>query len=339
MPKDRNFSLDVIRAVSVLMIIFFHYNCETVRIISKDVNLLSFYGYAGNIGVSMFLILSGAALTFSTRESFSIGNFFKKRFLAIFPLFWTVYILFVLGSTILLRTYLFPDRHPVSFILTILGIDGLMTYRGLNYYLIGEWFLGCILILYLLYPAIRYLFYINKHVLLVISLVLCLVLERIYCLDMPLLWFPLFRMFEFVFGMYFITFSKEHVQKQNILLLIISASGILTILLFYTGGSVFISNIAVGILCFTALISLSNMHLPKSPLFRESIRILSKYSFTAFLLHHLMLVQIVQTFQNYLWMPYLNWAVFFATLIFIYLCAYAVYNALRSLLRTPIAVQ
>ena len=36
--------------------------------------------------------------------------------------------------------------------LTVFGVDGYFSYRGLNYYIVGEWFFGAIVMLYALYP-------------------------------------------------------------------------------------------------------------------------------------------------------------------------------------------
>ncbi len=336
--KERNVSLDVIRAVSMPIIIFFHYNCATTRIISKDVFLLKGFGYAGLIGVSMFLILSGAGLTLSTKQNFRPATFFKKRFLAIYPLFWTVYILFVLGG-ILLGIDLFADRRPApaSFIYTILAVDGLMTYRGPNYYLIGEWFLGCILILYLLYPIIRYLIDLNRHLVLLACLTLCLILGKTYHLGMPLSWFPLYRLFEFVFGMYFISLNTQKSRPMSLLLLSGTGAGILAIFLSGIRGSGFIPTIGLGTLCFVFTAGLSDLTKPQWPMFKKAVRFLSRYSYAAFLLHHLMLVQIVKTLPDYLTSPYYNWTVFGLTLVLVYIAAYVVDNAVRWLLIRPVA--
>jgi peptidoglycan/LPS O-acetylase OafA/YrhL len=179
----RNFSLDFVRGLSVLLIIFFHYNCATVRIISNELTLFSYYRYAGIIGVSMFFILSGAALTLSTQNNYSIVSFYKKRFMAIFPLFWATYIFIVFAISIINQSSPFVDKYPPTFILTIFGIDGLLLYKIPNYYLIGEWFLGCIIVLYILFPAIRFLFNKNKYLLLISSLAFCIILEKFYNID------------------------------------------------------------------------------------------------------------------------------------------------------------
>lgn len=337
-PRARYFPLDVVRATAMPMIVFFHYNCATTRIISADVHLFKHYGYAGQIGVSLFLILSGAALTLSTRTGFSPLSFFKKRFMAIYPLFWTVYVLFILGGAVL-GIDLFADRNPapVSFVLTLLAMDGLLTYRGSNFYLIGEWFLGCILILYLLYPLLRHLLYRYKHLLPAAGLLLCLILEKTWCLDMPLTWFPLYRLFEFVFGMYFISLYREKTRARKTLLLAGAGAGMVTIFLFHVHGKGFIPTIGLGTLCFVFLTCTADLSPVHGPLFEKTILFFSRYAYAAFLLHHLMLVQIVKTFQGHLLVPYHNWMIFCATLILIYTTAFIVHNAVRWLLRASVA--
>jgi peptidoglycan/LPS O-acetylase OafA/YrhL len=42
--------------------------------------------------------------------------------------------------------------------LTIFGMDGYFLYRSVNFYLIGEWFLGAIILVYLIYPLILWMF-------------------------------------------------------------------------------------------------------------------------------------------------------------------------------------
>ena len=42
--------------------------------------------------------------------------------------------------------------------LTAIGMDGYFMHHGLNYYCLGEWFLGAIIILYLIYPLLQFLF-------------------------------------------------------------------------------------------------------------------------------------------------------------------------------------
>jgi peptidoglycan/LPS O-acetylase OafA/YrhL len=157
--NSRYFPLDCIRALSILLIIFFHYNCATERFSTTNFVFFPAHVVTGNIGVSLFFLLSGASLMLSTQSNYSPISFYKKRIRSIFPLFWTTYILFVLSSVIIFHPNLsFHKKNPLTFALTILGLDGFLLYKIPNYYIIGEWFLGCILILYATFPVIRYLF-------------------------------------------------------------------------------------------------------------------------------------------------------------------------------------
>ena len=39
-----------------------------------------------------------------------------------------------------------------------MGLDGYFSYETETYYLVGEWFLGALIIIYMLFPIILYLF-------------------------------------------------------------------------------------------------------------------------------------------------------------------------------------
>lgn len=130
--QGRDFPLDFIRAISILLIIFFHYNCAVERFTPIGKVFFKYYAFTGNIGVSMFFILSGASLMISTGRDFSLVNFYKKRFLAIYPLFWTIYIILLIGILIILQSNPFQGRNPATFLLTVIGLDGFLAYRVPN---------------------------------------------------------------------------------------------------------------------------------------------------------------------------------------------------------------
>ena len=49
--------------------------------------------------------------------------------------------------------------HWIKFIYTIIGLDGYLYYRIKTYFILGEWFLGAIIIIYILYPLLLMLIY------------------------------------------------------------------------------------------------------------------------------------------------------------------------------------
>lgn len=190
MKSDRLFYLDCARAVAILLIIIAHYNDHIKTTVSSG---LMFFDpkIASAIGISLFIILSGASLFVSSKNNFDILTFYKKRFFSIFPLFYTTYLFWFLMLTILFNEYPFPpDRNPLSFIFTMLGLDGFLLYKIKTYYLLGEWFLGLIIIMYILFPAIRYLFKKNRMITIIVSIIISFLTYYFYNLDMAIIRFP-----------------------------------------------------------------------------------------------------------------------------------------------------
>lgn len=93
MKRERLFYLDFVRAAATLIIVLTHFNAwylyTSPAMPEKAVFSLWFGNiYIGEVGVSLFLILSGAALMYVYENHLNIKQFYKKRFLNIYPLFW-----------------------------------------------------------------------------------------------------------------------------------------------------------------------------------------------------------------------------------------------------------
>lgn len=84
----------------------------------------------------------------------NITKFYIKRLYSIYPSYYVAYLpVFLL--LLLLRPGYFKQAHPVAFFLTILGFDGYTSKAISNYYtLVGDWFLGIIILLYIVFPFI-----------------------------------------------------------------------------------------------------------------------------------------------------------------------------------------
>ncbi|MDH3348402.1 MAG: acyltransferase family protein [Desulfobulbaceae bacterium] len=315
----------------MLMIIFYHFNCAIERIIGQEFTIMARYNLAAAMGVSLFFILSGASLSYATSTEFSLASFYHKRFISIFPLFWATYIAIVFSHVVVFQQSLFHDLQRWTFLLTIIGLDGFLLYLSPNYYLIGEWFLGCILIFYVIFPLIKYLFHKNKHLLIIGSLLLCLLLEHFYSLNMPLLRFPPFRVFEFIFGMYISSYLAKNKYSRTTTAL--TMLGLIIIILY--GTNVLATNILFGCISFIFLTEIAKY----CPLFLRNnfIRFLSKYSFAAFLIHHITLTVIINYAKDALTSQISIFLLFSLILLIIYLAAFLIYNLVAYLLRTPIA--
>ncbi len=150
---------DIVRLFAMLLVVLYHFNTGlSDRGISSPFvhvfagkNVLS-----GELGSAMFLILSGmmAFRSYDGRKERTlpgrIGNYYLKRALSILPIYYTAYFI----------AFLFL-RMPLSgalngrLLYTLAGMDGYLEVHGVHtWYLLGEWFIGAILILYLTVPLL-----------------------------------------------------------------------------------------------------------------------------------------------------------------------------------------
>lgn len=155
--KERINQYDSIRLWCTLLIIIGHLDVYiSSNMIGNGVPLFHLWGYANgtilNIAVSIFFILSGASLmhVYGGRN-FSWKEYARKRIQAIYPMFYIAWIFFYFlyffrGNTVRAELW--------KIIFTVLGIDGYLTAIMSNFYLIGEWFLAIIIILYIIFPIL-----------------------------------------------------------------------------------------------------------------------------------------------------------------------------------------
>ncbi len=120
-------SFDFIRSVTAWIIIIYHFaNMCTQSQQHADFPFLLTHAngvWGENTSVNIFFILSGASLYYNHSD-------FKEYSL---------------------------KRYPKYLLLTLLGIDGYFFFRfPQSYYIIGEWFLGALILLYLLYPLLTW---------------------------------------------------------------------------------------------------------------------------------------------------------------------------------------
>lgn len=155
----RELRIDIIRIIAIVMIFCFHYCCVLGL---TDSHL---YGYAnggwGCVGTTIFYIVSGYSLQLRYKRfdaDNKISSFYKKRFFAIFPSIWIIFIVGYLVNALGGAGYRYGGS-PLKIIFSILGIDGYLSFLGKQtYYVTGEWYTAVILAIYVVYPIICYIF-------------------------------------------------------------------------------------------------------------------------------------------------------------------------------------
>ena len=146
--------LDLMRAAAMLLIVFYHMNCEwSARLMESSlvVTKIGAQGYLGWQGVSLFILVSGAAQCISYERCSDLKTYYKKRWWSIFPSFYMAYFVCYLMGGFGGGVKLFD----LSFLWTITGLDGYASLFGIqSHYLVGEWFIGMILVLYIVFPVL-----------------------------------------------------------------------------------------------------------------------------------------------------------------------------------------
>lgn len=156
MPKKRVLYLDLIRVVCFLMVTSFHFaiavwdfSIDAAVDFYRDVISIGW----GAIATSCFFMVSGAALIYRYKDNFSLKDFYKKRFFGLYPLFWLAYLFVFLEFFYHYRSM--PAVPKINFLFTVIGMDGYFLDWIPTFYMLGEWFLGALIMLYLLFPFYR----------------------------------------------------------------------------------------------------------------------------------------------------------------------------------------
>lgn len=295
--KKRLVYIDVLRVLSMVTILVCHFLNAILTYgvtVPWEVSLTPLFRvYLGNVGVSVFFILSGASLMCTYAGNLDVKKYAKKRFLGIYPMFWTAYaaafLYFFVKDTVFIKS-----APNVTFIWTILGMDGYLTWYGANFYLLGEWFLGCLLLLYVLFPFLKR--GVEKQWMVVTAIVAVVMIAGpiVYDGKIPVENFFLFRTAEFLFGMAFVYFGKKVKWPAAV-----AAAVILVILQFVDLSFIptVYRNPVIGISLFLLITFLcENICLPR--LFRLCKNI-APYCYPVFLVHHIILHELFTRFSNH----------------------------------------
>ncbi|MDD6357815.1 MAG: acyltransferase family protein [Bacteroidales bacterium] len=157
--EDRAKGIDFIRFFSAMGIVIFHFACHSEA--NWNIFLENANASWGNLLVMTFFMVSGFCLYLNNSKIESVAQstyFYYKRWKSIFPMFYVGYLFCYIDRMFEVHSLLISPSPWHKIWLTIFGMDGYFLYRSVNFYLIGEWFLGAIVLVYLIYPLILWLF-------------------------------------------------------------------------------------------------------------------------------------------------------------------------------------
>lgn len=300
----RIFYLDFIRVIAIFLVILFHFlsGVESYGLLRNPdafkiggISLLNLGGVnitLGNYAVSLFLVLSGAGLMYTYEKTFELKEFYKKRILTIYPIYYITFTAAFLVRIILERGM--EHGAPVwTFLLTVLGIDGWIGEVIPNYGLVGDWFVGCILGIYLLFPLLRKGINQKPHAFMAVYALLFLLLEHFYPLAFPRRNDVFLRAFEVLLGMYFMKLNRKVTWKC------VSVSVILLGIIFAVRipwATAYVLTPVAGICLFLVLVFFSKWF--EGERIKRVVFCLSRYSFPTFLLHHFLINTLMERFPK-----------------------------------------
>lgn len=317
--KERLKYVDVIRFIAVCLIVISHFNLSLpvadISIYGNPYLVKSefLHGSFGTLGVSLFFIISGVTLYYNYGDEIDVKQFMKKRFLGIYPTFWCSYILVFLILFFKNKQFWFVDVPKWRFGLTLLGMDGYFRYLGNNFYLIGEWFLGCIIIFYILFPVLRIC--VNKYPLPTVVLAVILYVLTAVCnpFKVGITYNIIIRICDFLFGMLWAKYMRD--RRVNVKVFLLSILYLMTSsLIGKVGVSIFIITI-FGWALFIALVFLfERIDFSKAYI----IKLIGKYSYEIFLLHHVCISLYVNNFRGHDYSLYEGLVLFAGLIVLIY---------------------
>ena len=291
--RTRVFYLDLIRAVAAVLIVLTHFNFHLKEHGGGYVLIYEPFGiYVGALGVSLFLIISGAALTLTYRRPINLKRFYWKRFRSIYPMFWTAWVLGTLAFFLATNGRL-PNAAPAkSFILTVLGIDGLaQAFYFHTMYLLGEWFLGFILLYYLVFPVLLWAidrFPVSTGAVLLVVYAATVVIMQRYFPAYPSAAVLTTRLPELAFGSYLVLYIRRIHGA-----VVVPAAVVLAVSAMFPGRiPEDVATTIVGISVFLILV-VAGRYVAIQPV-RALVSLIATYSYPIFLVHHVVIEQAIE---------------------------------------------
>lgn len=292
---DRIQSLDHLRGLMAVLIMFYHY----FSWIYGGFDSSSFWGRIGIYGVSIFYVLSGLTLFIVYREKLfekGILNYIKRRILRIHPLL----ILITIATVVLLRNYELYYTKTRAINTLALNLTGLFGFfESKRYIATGAWSIGNELVFYSFFPLIMWFRKINTNLTYLCFLITVLVgcYFAFYLFDpnqsLSNNWHfyvnPFNQIFLFAGGIAIGELMIEKKKNNRLFIVVLTLSTFAFILLPVTGDRVNLTSgtnrIIFSFLSILIVLSTFKINYNLGSFFNSMFDVLGKTSYTIYLLH------------------------------------------------------
>jgi peptidoglycan/LPS O-acetylase OafA/YrhL len=312
LKKERLLTFDFLKAIAIILIILSHLH----DFIPGNQFWLVLAPYFAMFGLGLFVFTSGYLISY-TNETFQSINqvldFYKRRITRIYPLYWVALLINIVTFSIYVP--LFDPRFNYmvtvnpgdyqSLIIHLLGLQVLLSPAFVDS--VVFWFVGFILICYLLYPIFAFISQDLKKIVL-LTLLICFIFS-ILNLKFHVIGYAIFEYFLlFVIGI--ICFKKKFIGNKIYIKYIIASIPFLFIIIYLYNNEIFkifsfFSNFQYGLiqlLLFNLIVILGTIiasevseKLVKSQFifnFKNYIEAISSASYCAYLFQGIILILI-----------------------------------------------
>lgn len=294
MAKNRIKHFDVVRVICFILIIYYHMIAQLpVNGICSHEAIYPYVANAnmqiGTFAVAVFFIISGASLMYTTKDKLQMGRFYLKRYIRLLIPFYVVTFMYYIVNVIRVRDFagVYTGGIPVwRWIFTVLGIDEWVSMHGIVTFSrgIGEWFLGALVILSLVFPLLRYLMLKNTKIFMACVIVVYLVVIYNYQSSVLIYMNLLVKGFDFILGMWYGLYWDKISSKLKLL-----AIPVFFFFLFYPNEIEMNQALKILIPAFSFLMVFSLLENKLQECKITVVKILSAFSYELFLVHHLVI--------------------------------------------------
>ncbi len=294
--KARLLYIDFLRVISMLMVFYHHIRAELTAAKSWSPGILHL-GW-GTLGVYIFILLSGFSQYLTANDQLSYFQFLKKRLLKIMIPYWVYF--FVLFIIRIVEGNI--DYKSINYQHLAISLTSLDSYVNpfciISYYCSTDWFMGFIVIMYMMTPFIFYLYKkYDAKLLIVFFLISTLILTQYHSPLVDRL--PIVQFFTFLFGVVIADITYRRFSQLKISITFWGLFCSFVALYFIPGGTIYALWLRTA--CFSAfsvyflkfagemLVSFDNS------IVRKIIGFGAYISFMFFLCHH----QILLYFNRY----------------------------------------
>lgn len=281
------------RVVLTFCIFLYHYFIHTSNITGDNNSIFLTFEFS-TAPTICFFIMSGALLYNRYKKDLDLKSFYLKRFTNVLLPYYIVYLYQYVKTAITLHTPFFIEGNKLKILLFIFALDGYMNKYFSTYHMnTGEWFLGLLIILYLIYPILVKL--LDKFGRAFVVFIYIVFIIRLFFPFQYAIKDFVFCLTAFTTGMFISKYDYLNMKKSGYINLFILA----VLVLRFNGGitnmNQFLYIFIYSVMMYLLIFNLGNMFLKgnNNKILNKSFSFLSSISYEFFLIHHILILKLL----------------------------------------------